>query len=197
MTNSLSGITQSNGNTVNLSGKNYHYNYNNYGSKHTLINIKVKNIKDKIIQNYLIPLFSKQWTVLEENIFLIDEIVNKINYYYDLYKINELLVYIELLKVLKILIDNYKLLESYNGTSNGKRDKNEVMSMVFKTSMIRLLPEYEIYDSILGKPKRDFGESYDVKIINHIKNLLTQDDVTYNKIKGVVVSMSQQKFETR
>jgi hypothetical protein len=194
MTNSLSGITHSNGNTINLSGKNYHYNYN-HGSKHTLINIKVKNIKDKIIQNYLIPLFSKQWTVLEENIFLIDEIVNKINYYYDLYKINELLVYIELLKVLKILIDNYKLLESYNGTSNGKRDKNEVMSMVFKTSMIRLLPEYEIYDSILGKPKRDFGESYDIKIINHIKNLLTQDDVTYHKIKGGVVSMSQQNVE--
>lgn len=194
MTNSLSGITQSNGNTINLSGKNYHYNYN-YGNKQSLINIKVKNIKDKIIQNYLIPLFSKQWTVLEENIFLIDEIVNKINYYYDLYKINELLVYIELLKVLKILIDNYKLLESYNGTSNGKRDKNEVMSMVFKTSMIRLLPEYEIYDSILGKPKRDFGESYDVTIINHIKNLLTFDDITYQKIKAVVVSMSQENVE--
>ena len=134
---------------------------------------------------------------MEENIFLIDEIVNKINYYYELYKINELLVYIELLKVLKILIDNYKLLESYNATSNGKRDKNEVMSMVFKTSMIRLLPEYEIYDSILGKPKREFGESYDQTIINHIKNLLTFDDITYHKIKVAVVSMSQQKLETR
>lgn len=186
MVNNLSGITQSNGSTTNLSGKN-NYNYNR-ASNNTLVNSKIKKIKDRIIQNYLIPLFSKQWTILKENLFFIDEMQNKINYYYEIYKINELLVYIELLRVLKILIDNYKLLENYNGTSGGKREKNEVMSMIFKTSMIRLLPEYEIYDSILGKPKRELNEIYDEKIIKHIKNMLSQDDITYRKIKDYITT---------
>lgn len=184
MTNNLSGISQSNENVINLTGKYYNYNCN-YSNKQ-IISTKIKKIKDKIIQNYLIPLFSKQWNTLKENIFFIDEIQNKINYYYGIYKLNELLVYVELLKVLKILIDNQKLLESYNESVNGKRDPNEVTSMVFKTSMIRLLPEYEIYDSILGKPNRDLNEKYNEKIIKHIKTLLTHDDITYNKIKKYI-----------
>jgi len=78
MTNNLSGISQSNGNVTNLTGKYFNYNCN-YSNKQ-IINTKIKKIKDKIIQNYLIPLFSKQWNTLKENIFFIDEIQNKINY---------------------------------------------------------------------------------------------------------------------
>jgi hypothetical protein len=52
--------------------------------------------------------------------------------------------------------------------------------------MIRLLPEYEIYDSILGKPNRDLNEKYNETIIRHIKTLLTYDDITYNKIKEYI-----------
>lgn len=190
MVNNLLGITQTNGNnTINMTGKNYDFNYK-YGNRHMIIETKVKKVKDKIIQNYLIPLFSKQWDTLKENIFFIDEIQNKVNYFYELYNINELLVYIELLKVLKILVENYTLLENSNGPSHGKRDKNEVMSMMFKTSMIRLLPEYEIYDSIIGKPKREMNEIYDEKIIKHIKNMLHEEDITYNKIKEYITSIT-------
>lgn len=190
MTTNLSGKIQSSGNFANLAGKNYNWGASGGGSGNAIITLKVKKIKDKILQNYLIPLFTKQWNVLKENIFFIDEMLNKINYYYDIYKLNELLVYIELLKVLKILIENHKLLENYDGSVSGKRDPNEVMSMVFKTSMIRLLPEFEIYDSILGKPSRELNEKYDEKIINHISLLLGQDDITYHKIKEFIVSIT-------
>ena len=79
-------------------------------------------------------------------------------------------------------------MENYDGSVSGKRYPNEVMSMVFKTSMIRLLPEFEIYDSILGKPSRELNEKYDENIINHIRRLLGHDDITYHKIKEFIVS---------
>jgi hypothetical protein len=84
------------------------------------------------------------------------------------------------------LIEKQKLLEDYDKNMNGNRDPNEIMTMVFKTSMIKLLPEYEIYDSIFGKPKRELNEKYDEEIINTIQELLKEDDITYTKIKDYI-----------
>ena len=129
---------------------------------------------------------SKQWDVLKENIYFIDEIQNKIKYHGDIHKSDELVAYDEMLKVFKVLIEKQKLLEDYDETMNSKRDSNEIMTMVFKTSMIKLLPEYEIYNSIFGKPKRELNEKYDDDVISKIKELLKEDDITYRKIKDYV-----------
>jgi hypothetical protein len=179
--NNLTGINYY-GNGLNLSGK-YGYNY-----LHTLSNNKLKKLKERILNNYLIPLVSKQWNVLKENIFFIDEIQNKIKYHSDIYRQDEpdLVPYSEMLKVFKVLIEKQKLLEEYDEKHNGKRETNEIMTMIFKTSMIKLLPEYEIYDSIFGKPKRENNEKYDEDIINSIKELLKEDDITYRRIKDYV-----------
>lgn len=179
--NNLSGINFY-GNDLNLLGK-YSYNYNyNYSST----NSKIKKLKERILNNYLIPLVSKQWDVLKENIYFIDDIQNKIKYQSDINKSDELVPYNEMLKVFKVLIEKQKLLEDYDEKMNGNRDSNEIMTMVFKTSMIKLLPEYEIYDSIFGKPKRELNEKYDDDVINKIKELLKEDDITYKKIKEQV-----------
>ncbi len=140
------------------------------------------------MNNYLIPLVSKQWDVLKENMYFIDEVQKKIHYYNDIYKSDELVAYNEMLKVLKILIEKQKLLEDYDENRNGKRDPNEIMTMIFKTSMIKLLPEYEIYDSIFGRPKRELNQKYDDDVIKTIKNLLKEDDITYKKIKEYITS---------
>jgi hypothetical protein len=179
--NNLSGINFY-GSDLNLLGK-YSYNYTyNFGSA----NSKIKKLKDRILNNYLIPLVSKQWDVLKENMYFIDEIQNKIQYHYDIYKSDDLVAYNELLKVFKVLIEKQKLLEDYDENINGKHDPNEVMTMIFKTSMIKLLPEYEIYDSIFGRPKRELNEKYDDDVISKIKDLLKEDDITYKKIKDYV-----------
>jgi hypothetical protein len=181
--NNLSGIIFY-GSDLNLSGK-YSYNYNhNYSSGNT----KIKKLKDRILNNYLIPLVSKQWDVLKENMYFIDEVQKKIQYYNDIYKSDELVAYNEMLKVFKILIEKQKLLEDYDENRNGKRDPNEIMTMIFKTSMIKLLPGYEIYDSIFGRPKRELNQKYDDDVIKTIKNLLKEDDITYKKIKEYVTS---------
>jgi hypothetical protein len=60
--------------------------------------------------------------------------------------------------------------------------------MVFKTSMIQLLPEYEIYNSILGKPKRELNQKYDDNIIYDIKLMLIQENTSYQKIKDYLLT---------
>lgn len=180
--NNLSGINFY-GNELNLLGK-YNYNYKYTSSS----NLKIKRLKQRILNNYLIPLVSKQWDVLKENIYFIDDIQNKIKYYSDIYNSDELAGYNEMLRVFKVLIEKQKLLEDYDETMNGKRESNEIMTMVFKTSMIKLLPEYEIYDTIFGRPKRELNEKYRDDIISKIKELLKDDDVTYKKIKEYVTS---------
>jgi hypothetical protein len=189
--NNLTGINFY-GNSLNLTGKYiYNYNYN-----YTSTNLRIKKLKERILNNYLIPLVSKQWTVLKENIYFIDEIQNKIKYHTEIYKTNELVAYNDMLKVFKVLIEKQKLLEDYDKNMNGDRDPNEIMTMVFKTSMIKLLPEYEIYDSIFGKPKRDLNEKYDEEIINTIQELLKEDDITYTKIKDHITQATNNDTDT-
>jgi hypothetical protein len=182
--NNLTGINFY-GNDLNLLGK---YSYNTYNNVNN--NIKIQKLKERILNNYIIPLVSKQWNTLKENIFFIDEIINKIQYNIDIFKHDgqELIPYQEMMKVFKVLIEKQKLLEDYDKThsANGKRESNEIMTMVFKTSMIKLLPEYEIYDSIFGKPNRELNQKYDNEIIEKIKDLLKDDDITFKKIKQCV-----------
>lgn len=190
--NNLTGINNY-GDGMNLTGKySFNYNYNNSSS-----NIKIQRLKERVLNNYLVPLVSKQWNTLKENIYFIDEIQNKIQYNINTFKHDgqELIPYKEMLKVFKVLIEKQKLIEDYDKINNGNRDPNEIMTMVFKTSMIKLLPEYEIYDSIFGKPKRELNEKYDDEIVEKIKDLLKEDDITYTKIKTYLTMDMNENIE--
>ena len=59
-------------------------------------------------------------------------------------------------------------------------DKNTVISMVYKTTKIKILPEYELYNSIIGKPTKQ--KPYDDKIINDIRLLMLKPNITYDTI---------------
>ena len=73
----------------------------------------------------------------------------------------------ELLKVLKILIAKNELLTDLEERSKKIYDKNNIINMVYKTTKIHILPEYEIYNLVIGKPD---SNKYN-KIINTIYNL--------------------------
>jgi hypothetical protein len=95
--------------------------------------------------------------------------------------------------VMNVFMDNYNLFEEEKKKHGSKKNKgkneNEIMTMVFNTSMIKLLPEYEIYNSILGKPLKELSQTYDESIIETIKDLLEKEDITYYVIKETIVSM--------
>jgi hypothetical protein len=52
--------------------------------------------------------------------------------------------------------------------------------------MVRLKPEYEIYDVILGKPDRKLNEKYNEDIIKDIERLLSNDNINFNIIKEII-----------
>ena len=52
--------------------------------------------------------------------------------------------------------------------------------------MIRLLPEYEIYNSVLGRPKSELNQKYNEEIIEDIKKMMTSETITFNKIKEFI-----------
>lgn len=185
--------------THSLTGKNVIFLTNLKGkmvfNEKQNIPMKIKQIKDRIVEDFLLPLFTKQWKKLKENIFFIENIQKNINHYYKIYKLEELIVYIELLNVIKILIENYQVLENYENTITNRLVENEVVSMIFKTTKIQLLPEYEIYDSILGKPNKEIKQKYNNDIIIIIQDLLKQENITYNKIKEYIKIFMPLHFE--
>jgi hypothetical protein len=175
---SLSGKNQINEN--NLKGKS---NYNIQS-----VPLEIKNLKIAIMNKYMIPLFSKQWKTLYENLFFIYKYKNKVNNLYSLYKLEELKVYKDMLQLFEIMVEEHKILDDterrlYNTTTS----KEQFVSMIYKTTKIKLLPEYEVYDSIFGKPKREKGESYKSDLIEKIRVLLSKDDITYSKIKEKIL----------
>lgn len=176
MTHNLTGFNKIN--KITLTGKNEGmFNKTSY---------KIKLLKDNIISTYLVPLFSKQWNILNENVFLLDHYSQQLISFYKTYKLDELLVYIELLKTLKILLDKHNLLIDVESQHKLQRDPNEVVSMIYKTSMIRLLPEYELYNSILGRPKRENKEIYNENAIIDIKKCIQLENTSFQKIKDYI-----------
>jgi hypothetical protein len=168
--------------TINLTGKNERNEINLTGKidNRAYPNYKISKLKKYILTNYIIPLYSEQWQIINNNKLLIDETINQINIYYKLYKLDDLAIFLELLKIFKILIDKNDMLNGLNDKYKRGYDKNSIISMVYKTTKIRILPEYELYNSILGKPNKQ--TPYNEDIINDIKTLITRPNITYDAI---------------
>lgn len=173
-----------------LSGKNMFYNSyshnlsGNSGYKKSISN-EMKNLKIQLLNNYLIPIFSKQWDVLYENLFFINKMRKKIQTYHTFYKTDDFVLYLDLIDLLEVVIDKHKLLEDMEKKITGT-SKEEVISMIFKTTAIKLLPEYELYDNLIGKPKREYKEKYNEEIIHDIQELLRNPDINYTKMKMTI-----------
>lgn len=172
-----------------LNGKNYLNSHNLKGitiHQNQEIPVKIRKLKEKILDNFVVPIFTKKWNTLNENQYFIENIQKNINYYYDTYKLDELTIYVELIKVIKMLIENNQTLQNYENNMTTDLNTNEIVSLIFKTTKIRLLPEYEIYDNIIGKPKKELNQTYKEDVINIIKKLLEQENMTYFKIKEYI-----------
>jgi hypothetical protein len=172
--------------TINLTGMNNNNKINLTGKTDSSNNpaIKLNKLKKYVLTNYIIPLYSEQWDVLNNNILLIDETIKKIDKFYRTYKLDELNFILELLKIIKILIDKNELIFNLEDKTKKILNKNNIINMVYKTTKIQILPEYEIYNSILGKPNKK--EPYNENIINDIKSLMTKETITYDKIKDYI-----------
>ena len=67
-----------------------------------------------------------------------------------------------------------------------KADKNNTARLVQKLKYVRLKAEYELYNLILGKPTKN--EKYDLEVIDKIKNLLKDENITFKNIEKTLKS---------
>jgi len=169
--------------TSNLTGIICYNEMNLTGTKIISTFSKLSHLRTHIVANYILPLYSEQWDVLNTNKFLIDENIRQLERYYNMYKTDDLLSFVELLKILKIVIDKHSLLFDYETKLQSSIDKNSVVNMVYKTTKIRLMPEYEMYHSIVGKPDIKQNESYNEAILQDIRRLMVQERITFEKIR--------------
>ena len=58
-------------------------------------------------------------------------------------------------------------------------DGGEGTRMLYKTTMIRIAAEYEIYHSIFGKSE---SQEYDQDILGRIRSYMSIDNITYKEI---------------
>jgi hypothetical protein len=173
-----------------LSGKN-EININNLSGKSdkytSQIPYEINKLKIRILDMFILPLLSKQWAKIQENRFLLDSFKGKIQNYYKSYKIEELLLYKDLLSVFEVLSDQQAQLEEADKklySSDGT--KNQVISMIYRTTMIKIKPEYELYNAIIGKPKREKKEIYNEEIIQDIQKYMVLENITFQKMKQMI-----------
>jgi len=160
----------------NLSGKNY------FGTD-TIPN-EINEFKIAIMNNFMIPLITKRWGTVYDNLFRIDIYRNKINNYMQSYPNADLEIYKNILQLIFAIHSEHLELEDLEKKLYRADDTG---TFAYKTTRIRLKAEYELYNLILGKPEQ--GEQYDSLIIQKILNLLTDETISVDEIKkGISIS---------
>jgi hypothetical protein len=176
---SLSGKNHSN--AIHLSGKPPSLS----GSKD--FSLEIKRLKEAILTQIFVPLLSNQWEILYQNVFFLDILKKKIHSYhsFSVWR-EELSVYLDMLNLLEKVISEHRQLEEIEKKMYGSvgGETEEVVSFVYKTTAIRMKPEYEIYDAIFGKPQREKNEKYPEEVLQEIQRMLTKENITFAKIKG-------------
>lgn len=152
------------------------------GTQHLAVH-KIQTLKHHILVNYVLPLYSEQWDVLRTNQFLIDQTLVQLKKYYAIYKTDDLLSLMEMLKIIRVAIDQQSLMSNNNVPTV---DKNSVVKMVYKTTKIRLMPEYEIYHHIFGKPNVKQHETYHEAALQDIRRMMTQERITFEQIQQTI-----------
>jgi hypothetical protein len=138
----------------------------------------VTKIKSIIFDRYITPILVKDWKVLKENLFQINTIIKRVDGYYDISKDESLVVYKYMLQVIKSTIDTTDELSTLEERlfDNGK----DVAKITMKIPRIRLKPEMELYNLIIGKPDKNL---YDKTILTYISELLKTEYITFREIE--------------
>lgn len=145
----------------------------------------ILQIKIIILNNLILPLISQNWKTLYENLFCLEKVKKQINYYYETYKLDDLLIYKEIITAIEIMTNEHHQLEDLERKLYNSN--NDFLTMIYKTTMIKLKPEYEIYNIIFGKPLRDLNEKYEEQKIHDICMLLNNNNMNFEKIKTILM----------
>ena len=109
---------------------------------------------------------------------MINSLKQKIESFYLKYKMDDLLLYKDILEMVEIVINEHNQLFDLE---KEKYSTNNSSSLINKKKIIKLKAEYEIYNLTYGKP--DKNEIYDNNKLENIKKLLQIENITFDIIK--------------
>lgn len=182
-------------NNLSLSGtktQNLHILINSDNSRIKLPNEIVK-IKSTIMSLIIIPFMSKNWKVLEENLVFFDSIKAKLSSIISRNKYSDMQIYQDIILAFETVV--FLHIEIANLEEKLYGCESNLSTLVFRTTMIRLKPELELYNLIFGKPDLKSGEKYDTNIINDIAILLKMDNATFDQIKKTILNKYRKNIE--
>lgn len=154
---------------LNLTGKPF-----STGNNSMSVDIQFERWKTKLMNRLVIPILQKNWVEIYENIFIVSIFKKEIEQYKNRKDIE---FYRNILTFVERVYNEHEELEHlekmvYNDGGEGTR-------MLYKTTMIRIAAEYEIYHSIFGKSE---SQEYDEDILGRIRSYMSIDNITYKEI---------------
>ena len=144
---------------------------------------QVIKIKKTIIDKFIIPIHIKNWKTIKENYFLLDRLLTKINKYKKYYTNYDLEVYEYIINFIRNYYNQHSEFQHLEKKLYNSNNISNVATLIYKTPIIRLKAEYEIYNLLFGKPNKQNKETYNILYISKITELLKEDDITFDKIK--------------
>jgi len=157
---------------MNLSGKQYNINLNLSGYNFAKSIDNTDHFKIVFMDSLFIPLLAKDWKTLKENIIFTNKIKNSIS------QENQ-----DLLKVIEHVLNEHEQLAELEKIMYGSLDD---FNYLYKTTVLKLRPEYELYDMILGKPIFPV-EKYNESILTDILKLLEIKNINFKKTKEYII----------
>lgn len=164
-------------NKLNLKGESYHL-----GKTYSKINKEYERWKNRMFNRLILPILENNWKEIYDNIFLINVLKEQLNNFKDC---NDIEFYRNILIFVERVYNEH---EELTHLEKLIYHDDKGTSMLYKTSMIRIAAEYQIYNNVFGKPK--MGE-YDKSIIEYIKDIMNQNDITY---KHITIQLSKKFF---
>ena len=168
-TASLTGINQVN--DINLTGRSFICEK----LQEPYYIVRLKKI---IFDRFITPLFTKNWNIIEKNVFSISAIKQKLEKYIFKDGFDDLQVYLSLLNVVIEILGEHNHFENLEKLYH---PKDTVATIKFKIPKIRLKPQYELYKLIIGKPKK--FKDYDDRVLKYIEGQLQTEFIPFDTIR--------------
>ena len=173
---------------MNLTGKKNINKFNLSGKNITSNNFSIVNkLKIRIMNLFILPLLSNQWEKINKNLFLLDYFRENLEKYARVSMQQDILLYVDILNIFEILMDQRIQLDILK-TDAKKTSDNEIINMVYRTTMIKIKPEYELYDNIIGKPKREENMFYKEDIIKDIQKYMMLENTSFEIIQKYITN---------
>ncbi len=147
----------------------------------------IQHIKKNIISNIIIHYYRKDFSNLKNHLLLKENYIKQINVIcsQNIKLKNEFEPYIILMDALENYMNIMKKV-NYLEEANLKKGKDNINSMIYEFTELKVKTEYEIYNIIFGKPNIKNREKYDSIRIIRIKKLLNNPSVTFDDIEKIL-----------